>query len=191
MLALFADGFRALARYAGLEVLHAHTHWEESPRYDAESNKWHESILIARKRTESLGTKIRRWLWDAARRLLHPLPERGETLIQVFHTTDGVHREEASVVAGVEPGAWRKGRINLPERAGAAPLRIDFLFMCALDLVEIAKLSVNTATWEHFVATTADEFEKVTVAGMRSVCLTLSFCAYGLRGSIRNSFCPA
>ena len=26
---IFADGFRALARYAGLEVLHAHTHWEE------------------------------------------------------------------------------------------------------------------------------------------------------------------
>lgn len=160
---ILADGFRALARYAGLEVLHAHTHWEESTKYDAESNKWHESILIARKRTESLGTRIRRWLLAAARRQLHALPDRGETLIQVFHTGDGLHREEASVVAGVEQGAWREVRINLPAGAGAGPLRIDF--MCALDFIEIAKLSVNTATREYFAATTADEFEKVAVKG--------------------------
>ena len=59
--------------------------------------------------------------------------------------------------------AWREVRINLPAGAGAAPLRIDF--MRALDLVEIAQLSVKTATREYFIATTADEFEKVAVAG--------------------------
>lgn len=160
---ILADGFRALARYAGLEVLHAHTHWEELTKYDAESNKWHESILIARKRKESLGKKIRRSLLAAVRRRLHALPDRGETLIQVFHTGDGVHREEASVVAGVEQGAWREVRINLPAGAGAAPLRIDF--MRALDFIEIAKLSVSTATREYFAATTADEFEQVAVEG--------------------------
>jgi SAM-dependent methyltransferase len=160
---IMSDGFRALARYAGLEVLHAHTHWEESTKYDAESNKWHESILIARKPIESLGTRIKRGLLAAVRRQLYPLPERDETLIQVFHTGDGVHREEASVVAGVEQGTWREVRINLPAGAGAAPLRIDF--MRGLDLVEIAKLRVNTATREYFAATTADEFEKVAVEG--------------------------
>jgi len=160
---IFADGFRALARYAGLEVLHAHTHWEELAKYDAESNKWHESILIVRKRTESLGTKIRHWLFGVARRRLHPLPEDDETLIQVFYTADGVHREEASVVAGVGQGTWRDVRINLPAGAGAAPLRIDF--MRTLDLIEIAKLSVSTATRECFSAATAKEFEKVAVEG--------------------------
>src|SRR5437773_7430880 len=80
----FADGFRALARYSALEVLHAHTHWKELAKYNDESNKWHESILIARKRPESLGERIRRRLFAAARRRLHPLPERDETLIQVF-----------------------------------------------------------------------------------------------------------
>ena len=52
---IYADGFRALARHAGLEVLHARTQWGDLPGYDSESNKWHESILIARKPRESAG----------------------------------------------------------------------------------------------------------------------------------------
>ncbi len=160
---IFADGFRALARYAHLEVLHSHTHWEELASYDTESNKWHESILIARKRPESLGERMRRRLFAAARRRLHPLPERDETLVQVFYTADGVHREEASVVAGVEQGAWRDVRIDLPENARARPLRIDF--MRTLDLIEIAKVSVTAGTREHFSATTAEDFQAIAVEG--------------------------
>jgi len=160
---ILADGFRALARFAGLEVLHSHTHWKELANYDLESNKWHESILIARKRPESLGKRVRRRLFVAARRWLHPLPEWDETLIQVFYSSDGVHREEASVVAGVEHGAWREVRINLPDDARARPLRIDF--MRALAFVEIVRLSVSTATREYFSATSADEFNVVSVQG--------------------------
>jgi len=160
---ILADGFRALARYAGLEVVHAHTHWEDLTKYDAESNKWHESILIARKRAESLGTKMRRRLFAMARRRLSLRPERDETLIQVFYTADGVHREEASLVAGAEQGGWREVQINLPAGASAAPLRIDF--MRTLDFIEIARLSVRTATHGYFFATTSGEFEKVTVQG--------------------------
>jgi SAM-dependent methyltransferase len=160
---ILADGFRALARYAGLEVLHSHTHWKELAKYDAESNKWHESILIARKRPESLGKRARRRLFVAARRWLHPLPKWNETLIQVFYSSDGVHREEASVVAGVEQDAWREVRINLPDDALARPLRVDF--MRTLGFVEIARLSVSTATQEYFSATGADEFNVVSVQG--------------------------
>jgi len=47
------DGLRAVARYAGLEVLVAETQWEDLPQYDNESNKWHDSVLIARKSTKS------------------------------------------------------------------------------------------------------------------------------------------
>ena len=160
---ILADGFRALARYAGLEVVHAHTHWEEPAKYDAESNKWHESILIARKRAESLGKKIRRRLFAAARSRLILRPEGDETLIQVFYTADGVHREEASLVAGAEQGGWREVRINLPAGASAAPLRIDF--MRTLDFIEISRLSVSTATQEYFSAASADQFDVVSVQG--------------------------
>ncbi len=46
---MYPDGLRAVARYAGLEVLVAETQWEDLPQYDNESNKWHDSVLIARK----------------------------------------------------------------------------------------------------------------------------------------------
>jgi len=46
---MYPDGLRALARYAGLEVIEASTQWEDLPQYDNESNKWHDSVLIARK----------------------------------------------------------------------------------------------------------------------------------------------
>lgn len=46
---VYPDGFRAVARYAGLETLQATTQWEDLPQYDNESNKWHDSTLVARK----------------------------------------------------------------------------------------------------------------------------------------------
>lgn len=160
---IFTDGFRAVARYAGLEVLHSRTHWEELPQYDAESNKWHESILIARKPPESLGRKLRRRWYSKMRRTLQPLPEKLETLVQVFYTHDGVHREEASVVAGVERGEWREVVVHLPAHAGARPLRIDF--MRTLQFVDLAQLSVATPAREYFTAAALADFDQLTVAG--------------------------
>ena len=46
---MYPDGLLAVARYAGLEALEATTQWEDLPEYDNESNKWHDSVLIARK----------------------------------------------------------------------------------------------------------------------------------------------
>ncbi len=46
---VYPDGLRALARYAKLDVLEAWTQWEDRPQYDNESNKWHDSVLVARK----------------------------------------------------------------------------------------------------------------------------------------------
>jgi SAM-dependent methyltransferase len=159
----FSDGFRAIARYGGLEVLQAHTHWEELAKYDAESNKWHESILIARKPAESLGTKLRRRLFAGARRWLHPLPQRLEAMIQVYHAVAGIHREEASVMTGVDHRVWQDVSLVLPTGAGARPLRIDF--MHTPELVEIAGLRVSTAGKEYFSASTNEEFDQITVAG--------------------------
>jgi len=41
------DGLRAMVRYAGLEVLEGRTQWEDLEQYDSESNKWHDSVLLA------------------------------------------------------------------------------------------------------------------------------------------------
>jgi SAM-dependent methyltransferase len=46
---VYPDGLRAVARYAGLETLQASTQWEDLPEYDNESNKWHDSVLVALK----------------------------------------------------------------------------------------------------------------------------------------------
>jgi SAM-dependent methyltransferase len=46
---VYPDGLRAIARYAKLETLEAWTQWDDLPNYDNESNKWHDSVLVARK----------------------------------------------------------------------------------------------------------------------------------------------
>ena len=59
---VYPDGFRAVATYAGLETLEVATQWEDLPQYDDESNKWHDSMLVARKRAESLSVRVIRAL---------------------------------------------------------------------------------------------------------------------------------
>ena len=63
---VYPDGLRAAARYAGLETIEAWTQWENLPQYDNESNKWHDSVLVARKAPENLSTRwrrsVERWL---------------------------------------------------------------------------------------------------------------------------------
>jgi SAM-dependent methyltransferase len=46
---VYPDGLRAVARYAGLVTLDCWTQWEDLPQYDDESNKWHDSVLVAQK----------------------------------------------------------------------------------------------------------------------------------------------
>jgi len=160
---IFADGLRAIARYAGLEVLYARTQWEEPAQYDSESNKWHESILIARKRRETFSRKCRRRLFASLKRWLNPLPQKVESLIQVFYSSDGSHSEAASIIAGVEQGDWEDVLITLPRDAAATPLRIDFMRTSAL--VEIAELRVMTPVREYFVATKGADFDQVSLEG--------------------------
>ena len=160
---IFADGFHALARYAGLEVLRVQTHWKELPKYDAESNKWHESVLIARKPRRSLGARLRYRLFALARHWLHPLPQRIEAAIQVYYSAEGSHREDASVTTSVHYGTWQDVSITLPQEAGACPLRLDL--MHTLEFVEIAALRVCTPTAEYFAATKKEDFDRITVAG--------------------------
>lgn len=63
----YPDGFSALSRFARLETLSVHTRWEDDPSLNAdESNRWKDSVLVARKpRLSFPGTlrrELRRWL---------------------------------------------------------------------------------------------------------------------------------
>lgn len=44
----YADGFRALAKYAQLEILSVYTQWEDVG-YEDGSDIWHDSVLICKK----------------------------------------------------------------------------------------------------------------------------------------------
>lgn len=160
---IYSDGFRAVARYAGLEIVSAHTHWKESPKYDAESNKWHESVLIARKPLEPFGKNLRRRLFGVARRWLHPIPQKLDVALQVYYSVDGTHREDASVMAGVKDSTWQEVSITLPADAEAKPLRIDF--MHTREFVEIEEIRVTKNDERLFRASGKNEFDHIIVAG--------------------------
>jgi SAM-dependent methyltransferase len=57
---VYPDGLRAVARYAGLETVEAWTQWGDLQQYDIESNKWHDSVLIARRGPENLKARWQR-----------------------------------------------------------------------------------------------------------------------------------
>lgn len=67
-------------------------------------------------------------------------PFAQQTIIQVFYSADGTHREEDSVYARVGHEEWKDFQIELPPGAAAAPLRIDFV--SALTTIDIASIRV-------------------------------------------------
>jgi hypothetical protein len=160
---IFADGFSAVARYAGLEVVDVQTQWEDLADYDLESNKWHDSILIARKPILPFAARLRWRVHRFLKRLVPPPAPAPETIIQVFHSRDGSHSESNSVTARISHGAWKEISIALPPNAGAAPLRIDF--MSDLTIIDVASVEVGTKTATLFRAGNAQEFKAVALAG--------------------------
>ncbi len=156
----FADGLHAVARYADLEVLEVRTQWEDLLSYDNESNKWHESILIARKPAESFWKALQRSIRPRLNRRRKLSHKRSAALIQVFHSADGIHREKDSVYSYIPYGGWKNISIPLPLGSSAAPLRIDFI--AGPVTIEIAELRLATATQTYFKA--------ATVARLRQNC---------------------
>lgn len=90
-------------------------------------------------------------------------PFAQQTIIQVFHSTDGSHREEDSVYARVGHEGWKDVRIELPPDAGAAPLRIDFV--SALTTIEIASIRLTKGDAACFAADEKSGFDMVRVGG--------------------------
>ncbi len=66
----YPDGFKALAKYAKLEVMEAVTQWEEDPVYRDDSNFWHDSVLICKKPVFSFMQKVKNYFRYTLSRLL-------------------------------------------------------------------------------------------------------------------------
>ena len=90
-------------------------------------------------------------------------PFAQQTVIQVFYTSDGSHREENSIYARVGHQGWKDIRIELPPGAGAAPLRIDFV--SALTTIEIASIQLTRGPAICFAAQSETEFETIKTTG--------------------------
>jgi len=90
-------------------------------------------------------------------------PFAQQTIIQVFYSTDGSHREEDSIYARIGHEAWKDVRIELPPHAGAAPLRIDFV--SALNTIEIESIRVTRGATAGFAAADQAGFARIKLAG--------------------------
>lgn len=159
----YPDGLRAVARYAGLEVVDARTQWNDLEQYDSESNKWHESLLVTRKRSEGFSKRFRRSLRACLKRFLSFSGSNPDTLVQVFYSDDGSLSEENSVCASAGHDIWQNICIPLPKGAGCAPLRIDFNTL--FKFVDLASICVKTPQKAIFHARHGRDFDSVRVAG--------------------------
>lgn len=113
-----------------------------------------------RARHHELEDKARREWRDGS---VRDLPFLQQTVIQVFYTNDGVHREEHSVNARIGHDGWKNVSIPLPNDAGAAPLRVDFV--SPLTILEIASLRLMRGPDVFFQAADRGQFDNITLAG--------------------------
>jgi hypothetical protein len=121
------------------------------------------NAILARyytERAQAMQEKIARHWRDGS---IRNTPFAQQTIIQVFSSSDGSHREEDSVYARVGHEAWKDVRIELPPGAGAAPLRIDFV--SALTTIEIRSIRLITQDTICFVADPDTGFDMIRVAG--------------------------
>jgi hypothetical protein len=86
-----------------------------------------------------------------------------ETVLQIFYSTDGTHREEDSVNARIGHDAWKNIVITLPKGAEASPLRIDFV--SALTMIDVAELRVAQSGQTCFEAVSPAGFDKIDIRG--------------------------
>lgn len=90
-------------------------------------------------------------------------PFAQQTIIQVFYSDDGAHREEESVLARVGHEGWKEVRIELPPGAGASPLRIDFV--TPLTTIDLASIRLVKGGSIYFSVTEKTGFDSITLSG--------------------------
>jgi SAM-dependent methyltransferase len=159
---IFPDGFAAVARYAHLEVLDSRTQWEDLPGYDYENNKWHDSILIARKPRLPLGLRSRLRFFAWLKRWFQPAPGPADSIVQVFPMLGGELRESDSLYRRFAPNEWRDVCFRLPKGAAGAPLRIDFI--SPFPVVDVGRIRLKASGNTLYDASADKCFGGITVA---------------------------
>lgn len=159
---IFPDGFAAVARYAHLEVLDAHTQWEDLPEYDYENNKWHDSVLIARKPALPRGLRLRLAFFSWLKRHFQPEPGPADSIVQVFPMLGGELRESDSLYLRFSPNEWRDVCFRLPRNAAGAPLRIDFI--SPFPIVDVGRIRLKASGKTYYDAAADRHFDGVRLA---------------------------
>ncbi|MDQ6809283.1 MAG: class I SAM-dependent methyltransferase [Verrucomicrobiota bacterium] len=91
-------------------------------------------------------------------------PFAAQTVIQVFFTRDGTHREEDSVFARVGHDEWKEVRISIPPGACDGSIRIDFVSaLTTIDLAEVELLGADGSV--SINATSRDALAGLRVSG--------------------------
>lgn len=127
----------------------------------APPNEWNETLAkYYAARADEIQKKIAEHWRDGT---IRQTPFAQQTIIQVFYTGDGCHREEDSVYARVGHGEWKDARIELPRDAVASPLRIDFV--SALTTIEIASIRVTKGTTTYLIADAETGFAMIRIGG--------------------------
>lgn len=90
-------------------------------------------------------------------------PLAHETVIQIFYSTEGTHRETDSVTRRIGHGTWKDVSIALPAGAGASALRIDFV--SALYVIDIARIRVAQSEETCFDAADSTDLAKIDIRG--------------------------
>ena len=91
-------------------------------------------------------------------------PFAQQTVIQVFFTRDGTHREEDSVYARIGHDGWKESTISIPAGGCQGPLRIDFV--SALTTIDLAVIELSRADGAVFYrADTSAALANLRVSG--------------------------
>jgi Methyltransferase domain len=112
-----------------------------------------------------------------------------QTIIQVFYTTDGRHREEDSVNARIGHEGWKDVRILLPRDAGTSPLRIDFV--SPLAIIEVASLRLTSDGVVRFQAANEKAFATIVCCGDGERLSDFSFLRLRITGMDPQLYLPA
>lgn len=112
------------------------------------------------KRAEEMQRRIGEHWRDGT---IRQTPFAQQTIIQLFYTKDGTHREEDSVFARVGHEEWKELRIALPAGALASPLRIDFV--SPLTTIDVASISLTQAGRTYFSAPGDTGFDSIALGG--------------------------
>jgi hypothetical protein len=112
-----------------------------------------------------------------------------QTVVQIFYTADGIHREADSALTRIGHGEWKTLCIALAAKAQAKPLRLDFV--STFHLIDIATLVVRANEAILFRAEGPADFAELTIGGDGAVVPNEQFFRLQVTGPDPQIYLPA